>query len=302
MAAALRRRSSSARRTAPALPPADEALTAGDLGGLVAATPVPSLPPRRPRSACDGRRSGADSRGLRRSHYLYQQALVTASENAQAKQEIKALKELEEMRECTFQPKVLPPRRGSSSPAPQPRHFEVAVARLRAAAQRRSQLREELQRVPCGENYERLRRLNVEPFSCYHRRQRSPRPQPLMCIDVGVGPGRSGRIQVREGDDLRTVARNFAKTFHLDRGMAQQLEDLLQEAVEAQHLVLALDDGVVTGTASSDSTAASSPAAGEAGAKAELPCSPPGGDTVATDGDESGDSGTPAAQQLADGC
>lgn len=51
-----------------------------------------------------------------------------------------------------------------------------------------------------------------------------------MYIDVNVGHGRTGRITVREGDDLRHLAQGFARTFHLDREMAAQLEEMLQEA------------------------------------------------------------------------
>lgn len=51
-----------------------------------------------------------------------------------------------------------------------------------------------------------------------------------MYIDVNVGHGRTGRITVREGDDLRHLAQGFARTFHLDREMASQLEEMLQEA------------------------------------------------------------------------
>jgi len=55
-----------------------------------------------------------------------------------------------------------------------------------------------------------------------------------MYIDVNVGNGRTGRIKVREGDDLHVLSRNFAKTFQLDRQMMLQLEEMLREAYAAQ--------------------------------------------------------------------
>lgn len=54
-----------------------------------------------------------------------------------------------------------------------------------------------------------------------------------MYIDVNVGEGRTGRIKVREGDDLQQLSRTFARTFQLDREAAMQLEEVLQEAYDA---------------------------------------------------------------------
>merc|ERR1719313_2439700 len=138
------------------------------------------------------------------------------------------------MRECTFKPKLTSSSRRSSStpPGAQPRNFETAVARMRIAYQQKMQRQEEHEHVPCGENYERLRRLGTQPFSfCSKDKARLQKgAPPLMYIDVNVGHGRTGRISVREGDDLRHLSQRFARTFQLDRQMAAQLEDMLHEA------------------------------------------------------------------------
>jgi len=173
---------------------------------------------------------------ISRCHLLYHQAVFASKESAQLEEEIKALRQREEMRECTFRPKLLASsRRSSSTPAAQPRNFENAVARMRNAHQQRLRRQEEHEHIPCGENYERLRRLGTRPFSFYSKEK--PRAQDqaaLMYIDVNVGNGRTGRIKVREGDNLRTLSRNFARTYQLDRDMTMQLECMLQEAYSAQ--------------------------------------------------------------------
>jgi len=97
-----------------------------------------------------------------------------------------------------------------------------------------------MEHVPSGENYERLRKLPVNPFSCYYHPRGSARSssarrkeQLLMYVDVNIGNGRTGRIGIHTGDDLRTLAQNFAKIFQLDRNSVLQLERLLRDACAA---------------------------------------------------------------------
>jgi hypothetical protein len=107
---------------------------------------------------------------------------------------------------------------------------------MRNAYQRRLQRQEETEHVPCGENYERLRRLGTQPFS-FHWKDKNRRTQPLlMYIDINVGNGRTGRIGVHEGDDLHVLSREFARTHQLNRETASELELMLREAYDANRL------------------------------------------------------------------
>jgi len=143
------------------------------------------------------------------------------------------LREREEMRECTFRPKLLPSRR-CAPPTPQPRSFDATVARMRAAHCRRVQRREERDHIPCGENYERLKRLGTQPFmSCVEEKLLARQP-PLVYVDVDVGHGRTGRIGVREGDDLGALSRNFARAFQLPREAAIKLAEMLQQEYDSR--------------------------------------------------------------------
>merc|ERR1711879_56121 len=88
-------------------------------------------------------------------------------------------------------------------------------------------------RIPRGENYERLRRLGPSPFSCYFKDRPSTTRGPiLLYMDVNTGHGRTGRIGVHEGDDLHTLAKNFAIAFQLDAQMECRLEEMLHQACE----------------------------------------------------------------------
>lgn len=201
---------------------------------------------QRAAAACRGHDEGegpppGEARPLSRCHLLYHQAMFAAQENAQLGEEIRLLREREEMRECTFRPRLVswrPPVRGGTPP----RNFEATVARMRNASRRRAQLNEEKRRVPRGENYERLRRLRAQPPSCSNTDRGSPRPPPLMYVDVNIGKGRTGRIGVHEGDDLGLLARNFARAFQLGAEAARRLEELLHQAAEEQAAAEAFEE------------------------------------------------------------
>ncbi|CAE7356571.1 unnamed protein product [Symbiodinium natans] len=184
--------------------------------------PQPQKRPQRPLSA---------RKPVSRCHLLYHQAIFAAREGAQLEDEIKQLKELEEMRECTFRPQLVASFRSfRPSPRPQVRNFDATVARMKNAHKQHQEKRERSSHIPSGENYERLRRLGMQPFSCAF--ERSGREKPLVYVDVKVGPGRTGRIGVHEGDDLAVLSRNFAKTFQLDKAAQERLEQLLHQAYE----------------------------------------------------------------------
>mmetsp|Transcript_48538 Transcript_48538/g.113644 ORF Transcript_48538/g.113644 Transcript_48538/m.113644 type:complete len:426 (+) Transcript_48538:30-1307(+) len=195
-----------------------------------------------------------------RCQLLYHQATSAMRASAAIEQEMQAQKLADELKECTFQPRLVSrrcipravtessprrvagahkrpssgsPRRHESSTRcttpTKPRNFDSSVARMRCARKQKEELALAMEHVPCGENYERLRRMPVEPFSCFYR-PRSARTAPLMYVDVNVGNGRTGRIGVHSGDDLHVLAENFAKVFQLDRRMVVQLEKLMRDA------------------------------------------------------------------------
>lgn len=216
----------------PQTPPRSFSPTSGPFAGPPTqawATPRALTTQSRPSSAPRSR--GAEATAISRCHLLYHQAIFASRESAKLEEDIKALKEKEETRECTFKPKLLPARRGSS-PMPQPRNFDATIARMRSAQQRRDEHQKEKEHISRGENYERLRRRGTQPFSVALKDRVPARPPPLMYIDVNVGRGRTGRIAVHEGDDFRLVSRNFARTFQLDGETAQRLEDMLRRAYD----------------------------------------------------------------------
>lgn len=45
----------------------------------------------------------------------------------------------------------------------------------------------------------------------------------LMSIEVNISAAKTGKIAIKEGDDLKFLARNFCKVYNLDKEMEKSL-------------------------------------------------------------------------------
>ena len=54
-----------------------------------------------------------------------------------------------------------------------------------------------------------------------------------MYVDVNITPTKTGRIGIYEGDDIKEVAKNFARTFQLNSSMYQMLIKQLDQHLQS---------------------------------------------------------------------
>lgn len=66
-----------------------------------------------------------------------------------------------------------------------------------------------------------------KPFS-FETAKRAERKTPLLYMDVNLGPGRTGRIGLHQGDDPVQLAANFARAYQLDATMRNRLQQLIE--------------------------------------------------------------------------
>ena len=71
-------------------------------------------------------------------------------------------------------------------------------------------------------------KTDVKPFQVQTDR-RAERKQPLLYMDVNLGPGRTGRIGLHQGDDAAQLAANFARAYQLDGNMRARLQQLIEK-------------------------------------------------------------------------
>lgn len=70
-----------------------------------------------------------------------------------------------------------------------------------------------------------------KPFNFQLNREKI-KPKPLLFMDVNMGPGKTGRISIHEGDDPNVLASNFAQMYKLDSVLTSRLAELIRENIE----------------------------------------------------------------------
>jgi len=134
--------------------------------------------------------------------------------------------ELEVVQECTFKPQITqyePPREKKTLPG-----FEKAVERLRRPGEERAQREADEEEAAARKAATNAAFKGPQPFS-FQTEKRSERKQPLLYMDVNLGPGKTGRIGLHQGDDAEMLAANFARTYQLDAAMTGRLQQLIEK-------------------------------------------------------------------------
>ena len=151
-------------------------------------------------------------------------------EQAQQRQQQAAAKpttlDVEIATECTFAPRLI----GSTlwkEEGETPRGYDAAVSRLRRPS-------EVLAQQAAEEAAEAARKAaftsEPRPFALRTdaRGDTRARAAPLLYMDVNLGPGKTGRIGLHEGDEPAALAANFARTYTLDGVMRSRLQQLIE--------------------------------------------------------------------------
>eukprot|EP00743_Colponemidia_sp_Colp-15_P005230 GILK01005627.1.p1 GENE.GILK01005627.1~~GILK01005627.1.p1 ORF type:complete len:709 (-),score=133.13 GILK01005627.1:161-2095(-) len=135
---------------------------------------------------------------------------------------------------CTFKPDTtITQKSRTRAPKHTPRGYNESVERLRVATKERQVMKEAKEKIPAGENYDKVKSAPIKPFSFLQEQRVLKRPPPLLYVDVNLGPGRTGRIGIHEDDDPDVLAKNFAKAYQLDQQLQSRLTDLLTQHKDA---------------------------------------------------------------------
>jgi len=77
-----------------------------------------------------------------------------------------------------------------------------------------------------------LRNSSFKPPS-FLNRQKAPKQDVIVYVDVDIAPGKTGRIGIHQGDDPNQLAESFARTYSLNPKMKESLVKLLQSYLDA---------------------------------------------------------------------
>ena len=151
-----------------------------------------------------------------------------------------------EVAERTFQPSFFTRRRGGDRAAgqkattaaaprrPRPpaggRSVERPAGRVRAGRRAHAPRGEEKGRRSSPRRArERAAQAGKPPRPDLQTDKRGERRHPLLYMDVNLGPGRTGRIGLHDGDDPAVLAANFARAYGLDGAMQVKLTALVEK-------------------------------------------------------------------------
>jgi hypothetical protein len=88
---------------------------------------------------------------------------------------------------------------------------------MRKVNEEKRALEEKIQKKAIGENYDKVKLMNIKPPSFVVGER--TKKKLIMYIDVNITPTRTGRIGIYEGDDVKELAKNFKKTFQLNKNV-----------------------------------------------------------------------------------
>jgi len=109
-----------------------------------------------------------------------------------------------------------------------PKGFNKSVQRLRKCKQDRMEKNQEQEKMYKGERYDKLKLEKAKPPSFLEKeeeRREKRNKALLLSIEVQINPHKTGRIGIKEGDDLNKLAHSFCMAYSL----AKDIEDTLVE-------------------------------------------------------------------------
>mmetsp|Transcript_2315 Transcript_2315/g.3354 ORF Transcript_2315/g.3354 Transcript_2315/m.3354 type:complete len:683 (+) Transcript_2315:56-2104(+) len=141
---------------------------------------------------------------------------------------------------CSFQPEIKKSRQSyqhAINHHTKVRGFEASISRLRKGQQERQRQRnfyDTLRKEQDTKFDRRVSRTQVKEFN-FQLKKRKP-VRPVLYMDVNLGPGRTGRIGIHQGDDPAILANNFATSYRLDPLLRDRLQQLITENMNANNI------------------------------------------------------------------
>lgn len=134
------------------------------------------------------------------------------------------------MEECTFQPTInrknnASRSRGRSSDL-QPKGFESTIERMRKGQLNKEIKKQQEQKILAGERYDKETLERMKPPSFLGKV--ALKKKILLSIEVSISPIKTGRIVIKEDDDVRQAAFNFCKAYSLSKQMQMTLVTQLE--------------------------------------------------------------------------
>lgn len=107
-----------------------------------------------------------------------------------------------------------------------PKGFDKYVTRQRNKLVEKEELEKKLKRESSGNRYQRSKLQNVKPPSFIikpNNTEKSKRKDILVSLDIKITPTRTGKLSIKKGDEVETIAKNFCMAYQLKAEMQEEL-------------------------------------------------------------------------------
>ena len=153
------------------------------------------------------------------------------------KEEKKKKKEEEELQGCTFKPNLISQKtfKKCMTSTEKPRGFDEFSQKMREGIIKAAEKKYRENKIPTGENYEKIKKANIQPFDITDLRKKDQsksknsssgtrsRNEDFFTIQIKIPNGKERTIKVYLSDDPFDVADNFCKTYCLKEEIKERL-------------------------------------------------------------------------------
>ena len=153
------------------------------------------------------------------------------------KEEEKRKKEEEELQGCTFKPNLISQKtfKKCMTSTEKPRGFDEFSQKMREGIIKAAEKKYRENKIPTGENYEKIKKANIQPFDITDLRKKDQsksknsssgtrsRNEDFFTIQIKIPNGKERTIKVYLSDDPFDVADNFCKTYCLKEEIKERL-------------------------------------------------------------------------------
>lgn len=153
------------------------------------------------------------------------------------KEEEKRKKEEEELQGCTFKPNLISQKtfKKCMTSTEKPRGFDEFSQKMREGIIKAAEKKYRENKIPTGENYEKIKKANIQPFDITDLRKKDQsksknsssgtrsRNEDFFTIQIKIPNGKERTIKVYLLDDPFDVADNFCKTYCLKEEIKERL-------------------------------------------------------------------------------
>jgi hypothetical protein len=165
---------------------------------------------------------------------LYQKAIILNDKKQQKIIEQNKVNLEKQKIEYPFRPKIIKVSQKklnrSFESKKKPKGYDEFVENYRKGVIKNLQKNYLIKKIPVGENYEKIKNMNIEPFDLTTQKKKdSTDNKDYITIELFVQNGKKQILKINKDDDTDKIVNNFCKTFYVKNDIKKKLINVLRD-------------------------------------------------------------------------